>query len=183
MAKTTMWGLSRSPWRARLGILVMLAVLVAGATASRAQAPRRATLTPADQAVRLYQRILTVGKALLDLERATIFRLEKKRPVEVDRVVAKIVSARRQIGSLRRLARRFEEQIPSADPKRAKVESLRTNFGLVLDAHRKYMQRLRALAGKEILAALDALEHETRAAPASLPATSPYPLRSMDDLF
>ena len=128
----------------------------------------------------LYQRALVVGKALLEAEEALIFRLEKKRTVDVKREVARFFSARRQIRSLRILAFHLEKRIPPGDPRLAKIQSLKGNIALVVQGHRKLAAKLNALAGDEIRKAAAEFEAACQEQPGE-PASPTLPIRSLSD--
>ena len=132
--------------------------------------------------LQIHQRIIGVGKALLDADDALLFRLRKKRPVDVKREAGRLFSARRQIVLLRRLAARIEPQVSTSDPHRAKIQSLKALFVRVIKAHQERMKAICTLAGEEIRAAAeDFAANCPPQAPAASGSRRIQPLRGVSD--
>ena len=131
----------------------------------------------------LYLRITAVGFALLEFEDSLIFRLEKKRPVDFSRAAARFISARKQIHSLRSLAQLLMKKLDSADPRRARIESLKGRFRNVAVAHRSNMEKILALGGGDQLREAVQRLAETMTDSPIASGTPAYPLKSHDDLF
>jgi len=103
--------------------------------------------------LRLYQRVLDVGNALLEHEQLVILRLEKKRPVDVIKAVARFRSARKQMRLLNRLARSLKKQLPGGDPYTSRIDDIKSGIKPIREAHRANMVRFKALAPADLVAA------------------------------
>ena len=100
--------------------------------------------------LQLYQRVLEVGKSLLDAEDALLYRLEHKRPVDIPRETGRIISARRQIFLLRVMAARLEKRLSVGNPQLSQILAAKEKFPQVIKGHQQRWPKLQALAGPEI---------------------------------
>lgn len=143
-------------------------------------APRPTGSDPGEQVLQICQRINGIMQAVLDLERDLIFRLERGRPIDWQRMVARFASARRQIVGLRRLALRLEPRIPAGHPALAKIQSLKSQLRGAVKTHRERAAKIVAAGGEACRSAITqvdtACEHSEPA-----PDTVPFPVRSIDD--
>jgi hypothetical protein len=169
-------GRGRRTWGLVLGVVFLFG---AGAWSLLAATP---AADPGTQVLRLTQRINGIVQHVLELEQAILVRIEKKRPIDWERMASRLASARRQIRSLRRVARHFEPQIPAGHPARAQVESLRSQLKHALVRHRELAARIVAGGGEACRHALSQIESVCQD-PMLESIAGSFPVRSIDDQF
>lgn len=95
-------------------------------------------------------RLIAVSQALLDFEQELINKLEKKRGFDKDQALARFVSARLQFRKLLLIGIALNKTIPSGDPARARIQSLKSRLTYFLQAHQKNVSRLTELGFPEL---------------------------------
>lgn len=166
----------------RLLAFLALAALVLARPGIWAAAPATTTFDVGLHVQRLCQRINGIVQGVLDLEKGILFRLEKKRPVDWERMASRFASARRQVGALRRMALRLEERIPASHPALAKIQSLKSQLRGAIRLHLENVAKIVKAGGEPCRQAMEQVREALESTePAS--ATVPFPVQSLDDQF
>lgn len=131
--------------------------------------------------LQLYERVLMVGEALLEFEQVVLQRLERQRPVDVARAVARFRSARDQMKRLRKMARKMEKELPPGEPTLPAIEKWKARIPEFRTAHRSNMQRIKTLAPAEVSASGETVD-EAWASDLE-PDESEFPVRTVEEQF
>ncbi|MBF0547977.1 MAG: hypothetical protein HQM08_26305 [Candidatus Riflebacteria bacterium] len=144
--------------------------------------PGNNTFDPANAVSKIYQRILAIGRHVLENDERIIIRLTKKRPVDYERVIARYRSARNQIVKLRRSANFLEKQILSSDPKLAKIHSQKARIPYINEAHKKNLAKLNELSGNRLAETGKLIESACETIDETGTVAS-FPVRTIDEAF
>ena len=164
-----------------VAVLLVIGLLLAATEVTAATPSTRKGQPLGLYAQRIYQRILALGASLLTFEKELIFRLEKKRPVDLEQAVSRFRSARDQIRRLRRLGVYLKRRLPPGDPYRPKIDSLAARLAYAVEAHRKNMATLKTLAPAEVIEAAQAVGEACEEKDHEEPVQ--FPVRNMDEQF
>ena len=124
--------------------LVMVVLTCRGSLAAEVDGP---------YVVRLYDRVVAIGEALLEFEKVVLFRLEKNRPLDVTRSVARFQSARDQMRRLRKMAKGLLKKLPPGAAPIAEVERRKARLQEIKAIHKANMAAIQARAPSEFAAA------------------------------
>lgn len=113
---------------------------------------------PSAYVLRLFQRVQAIGRSIVKFEEEVLARLGKKRPVDAERVASRILSGRRQMISIRKLARKLEKEIFSTDPNFQKIQSLKGKIGSFVAKHKGNMAKFQGSGEASLQAAFAKFE-------------------------
>ncbi|MBI3038758.1 hypothetical protein HYY75_06890 [bacterium] len=137
---------------------------------------------PNEYVLKLYQRVLSIGQAILEFEEETIARLKSKHPIDSDSLVSRFLSGKSQIKALRKLARRFESRVSNSDPLFPKIQSLKERLISFLRRHRQNGEKLKELGGSKWIASFKGVDDAFSDGEID-PNCASFPVRTIDEQF
>lgn len=123
-------------------LLAFLLLMLCQPTCNAQKSSTREAMPAGRYAELVYFRIISIAQSVLKLEQQALEKLAAKKPVDKHKLQARLLSARLQMQKLIRLGRGLEKQMDTADPARAKVESLRQRLFYFVTMHKKNIEQI-----------------------------------------
>ncbi|MBF0406538.1 MAG: hypothetical protein HQM10_04240 [Candidatus Riflebacteria bacterium] len=125
--------------------LLALLISASGLWSASTTASLGQKMSVGDYVYNLMRRLVVIGGKLLEFEEHLIFRLEKRRPINRQKIEAKFTSARYSWWSLGREANALFPLVSASDPKRQEIISLRLERLALMNEHKANLARIKVL--------------------------------------